>query len=100
MMIARDAEKAYRRAFDEFARWVEEVQFLTANPNPDRDRITFALFELEKARHEYNLSRDEWAQQLLGTTRVRTTRVQLSRDTYPSAQQDQDEDRLCAARSR
>ena len=100
MMIARDAEKAYRRAFDEFARWVEEVQFLTANPNPDRDRITFALFELEKARYEYNHSRDEWAQELLGTSRVRTTQCNCHGTVILSAQQDQDEDRLCAARSR
>ena len=93
MMTARDTEMAYRRAFDEFARWVEEVQFLTANPNPDRDRITSALFELEKARHEYSLSRDEWAQQLLGASRV-----QSSGDSYQSAHQDEDEDRLCATR--
>lgn len=90
MMTARDAEIAYRRAFDEFARWVEEVQFLTANPNPDRDRITSALFELEKARHEYSHRRDEWASHLL----------QSSGDSYHNAHQDQDEDRLCATRGR
>jgi len=90
MMTARDTEIAYRRAFDEFARWVEEVQFLTANPNPDRDRITSALFELEKARAEYNHRRDEWASYLL----------QSSQDSYQNAHQDQDEDRLCVARAR
>jgi hypothetical protein len=89
MMTARGTEIAYRRAFDEFARWVEEVQFLTANPNPDRDRITSALFELEKARSEYNHRRDEWAGHLL----------QSSQDSYHNAGQDQDEDRLCATRS-
>lgn len=88
MVTARDTEMAYRRAFDEFARWVEEVQFLTANPNPDRDRVTSALFELEKARSVYNLNRDQWAGHLL----------QSSRDSYDPAQQDQDEDRLCATR--
>ena len=95
MMTARDAEMAYRRAFDVFARWVEEVQFLTANPNPDRDKITAALFELEKARAAYTHSRDEWAEQLL-----QTSRVQPSRDSYQIAHQDQDEDRLCATRGR
>jgi hypothetical protein len=95
MTTARDTEMAYRRAFDEFARWVEEVQFLTANPNPDRDRITSALFELEKARHEYHRNRDEWAQELLGTSRL-----QSSEDSYQSAHQDEDEDRLCATRCR
>ena len=89
MMTARDAEKAYRRAFDVFARWVEEVQFLTANPNPDRNKVTAALFELEKARATYTHSRDEWAEYLL-----------QSRDSYPIAHQDQDEDRLCATRGR
>jgi hypothetical protein len=95
MMTARDAEKAYRRAFDVFARWVEEVQLLTANPNPDRDKITAALFELEKARVAYTLSRDEWAERLL-----QTSRVQSSRDSYRIVHQDQDEDRLCATRGR
>jgi hypothetical protein len=93
MMTARDAEKAYRRAFDVFARWVREVQFLTANPNPDRDQVTAALFELERARAEYTHSRDEWAERLL-----QTSRVQSSRDSYQIAHQDQDEDRLCATR--
>ena len=95
MMTARGTEMAYRRAFEEFARWVEEVQFLAANPNPDRDQITAALFELEKARVEYNSSRDEWAEWLL-----QTSRVQSSRDSYQIAHQDQDEDRLCATRGR
>jgi hypothetical protein len=95
MMTAHDTEMAYRRAFEVFARWVEEVQFLTANPNPDRDKITAALFELEKARLEYNHSRDEWAERLL-----HASRVQSSRDSYQIADQDQDEDRLCATRGR
>jgi hypothetical protein len=90
MMMARDAEKAYRRAFEEFARWVEQVQFLTANPNPDRNTVKVAMIELEKARVEYNYSRDEWALHLLRS----------SRDSYPIARQDQDEDRLCATRGR
>ncbi|HTA67812.1 MAG TPA: hypothetical protein VK776_06025 [Bryobacteraceae bacterium] len=90
MMTARDTEVAYRRAFDEFARWVEEVQFLTANPNPDRGRVTSALFELEKARAVYNHRRDEWAGHLLHS----------SQDSYHNAHQDQDEDRLCATRGR
>ena len=89
MMTARDTEMAYRRAFDEFARWVEEVQFLTANPNPDPGKVKSALFELEKARAVYNHRRDEWASHLL----------QSSPDSYHNARQDQDEDRLCATRS-
>jgi len=93
MMTATDTEMAYRRAFDVFARWVEEVQFLTANPNPDRDRVTAALFELEKARAAYNHSRNEWAERLL-----HPSPVQSSRGSYQIAHQDQDEDRLCATR--
>ena len=88
MTTARDAEATYRRAFDEFARWVEEVQFLTANPNPDRAKAKAALLELEKARVVYHRRRDEWARHLL----------QSSRDSYDTAQQNQDEDRLCATR--
>lgn len=89
-MTARDAEKAYRRAFEQFARWVEQVQSLTANPNPDRNIVKVAQLELEKARVAYNRSRDEWARHLL----------HFSRDSYPIARQDQDEDRLCATRGR
>ena len=88
-MTARDAEMAYRRAFEEFARWVEQVQFLTANPTADRNTIETALLEREKARAVYNHRRDEWAQHLLHS----------SRDSYHFAQ-DQNEDRLCATRGR
>jgi hypothetical protein len=90
MMTARDAEMAYRRAFDEFARCVEQVQFLTANPSADRNTIETALLELERARAAYYQRRDEWAQHLL----------QSSRDSYHVVQQDQDEDRLCATQGR
>jgi len=90
MMTARDAEQAYRRAFEDFARWVAEVQFLTANPNPDRDRVKGALFELEKARAMYSHRRDQWAQHLL----------ESSGDSYDRVRRDQNEDRLCAARGR
>ena len=90
MTAARDVEMAYRRAFDQFAQWVEQVQVLMANPNPDRDTVKTALLELEKARAVYNHRRDEWARYLL----------QSSRDSYEIAHQDQDEDRLCEARGR
>ena len=90
MTAARDVEMAYRRAFDEFAQWTEQVQALTANPNPDRNIVKAATLELEKARAVYNHRRDEWAQYLL----------QSSRDSYGIAHQDQDEDRLCATRGR
>jgi hypothetical protein len=90
MMAARDAEIAYRRAFEEFARWAGELQCLTANPTPDRDKVTAAVFELEKARAVYHRSRDEWADYLLHS----------SRDSYQIAHQDQDEDRLCATTGR
>jgi hypothetical protein len=90
MATARDAEMAYRRAFEEFARWVEEVQVLTANPNPDRGRVEVALVQLEKARVVYNQRRDEWARHLLLS----------SRDSYHNTQQDLVEDRLCATRGK
>jgi hypothetical protein len=90
MTTARDAENAYRRAFEEFARWVEQVQFLTANPKPDRNTVRVAQLELEKARVAYNHRRDAWAGHLL----------QSSRDSYHNEHQDQDEDRLCATRGR
>ena len=90
MMTARDVEMAYRRAFEEFARCVEEVQVLAANPNPDRDKVTAAQLELQKARSVYKHRRDEWARHLL----------QSSGDSYHIARQDQDEDRLCATQNR
>ncbi len=90
MTAARDVEMAYRRAFDEFAQWVEQVQVLMANPNPDRNTVNAALLELDKARAVYNRRRDEWAKYLLHS----------SRDSYGIAHQDQNEDRLCDARGR
>ena len=86
MTTARDAEMAYRRAFEEFARWVEKVQVLEANPNPDRNTIETAMLQLERVRAAYNFHRDEWVRHLL----------QSSRDSYHIGPQDQDEDRLCA----
>lgn len=88
MTAAHDVEVAYRRAFDEFAKWVEQVQALAANAIPDRKAINTALFELEKARAEYHYRRDEWAQYLLGSPR----------DSYHSVQHD--EDRLCISSTR
>ena len=88
MTKARDAEVAYRRAFDEFADRVAWVQSLKANPNPDRNAIGTALLELERARVEYNQRRNEWAQHLLHS----------SRDSYKKTQDS--EDRLCAAGTR
>jgi hypothetical protein len=88
MMKARDAEMAYRRAFDQFAGWVAHVQSLKANPNPDRQAIETALLQLNRAREEYHLRRDQWAHYLL----------RASRDSYESTQND--EDRLCTAAHR
>lgn len=85
MTAAHDFEMAYRRAFDEFARQVGQVQALAANPKTDRNTIETALAGLESARAEYNCRRDKWAEYLL----------QSSRDSYHFVQHE--EDRLCTS---
>jgi hypothetical protein len=89
MMAARDAEVAYQRAFEEFARSARALQVLKANPNTYPDQLRTALAELERARSNYNHARDEWAAYLLH-----------SEDSYRMARHDEDEDRLCAAHAR
>ena len=56
---------AYRQAFEEFSRSVQQVQALTANPNPDRAALDAALLKLEKARENYDRCRNAVAEQLL-----------------------------------
>lgn len=61
----RNEWQAYRQAFDQFSRSVRLVQNLTANPNPDRAALDTALLELEKARENYVVCRDDLAQKLM-----------------------------------
>ncbi len=55
----------YRCAFKEFAQSVQRVQTLTAQPDTDRAALDKALLEMEKARLNYNRSRDALAERLL-----------------------------------
>jgi hypothetical protein len=70
-----DTWRAYRRAFDDFAQRVQQLQWLTAQPNPDRAVLEAARFELERARAVYNICRDALAQPLLQSS---------TRDAFPS----------------
>ena len=61
----RQAQEAYRKAFRHFAKQVEHVQTLTAQPNVDLKVFEVALLELERAHINYDLCRDQWAKFLL-----------------------------------
>ena len=61
----RRAKEAYREAFQHFAKQVEHVQTLTAQPNADPKVVEAALLDLERAHINYDVCRDEWAQFLL-----------------------------------
>jgi hypothetical protein len=50
--------RAYRLAFEDFARSARRVQALKAQANADRSEVDAALLELEKARVFYNKCRD------------------------------------------
>jgi hypothetical protein len=57
----------YRSAFAEFAQKVRQARALVAATNPDWQAIDAALFELEKARVNYDHRRDILTQELLRT---------------------------------
>jgi len=61
----REAQQEYRKAFQEFAAKVKQVQTLTSQEHVDPQVMQTALLELERAHVNYNLSRDRWAQFLL-----------------------------------
>ena len=65
MKRLREAEEAYRKAFDEFARQVQRVQTLTAQPDADPKTVEAALLDLERAHVQYDIYRDRWVQYLL-----------------------------------
>ena len=61
----RNAEQAYRHAFEEFARRVQNAQELTTQPHADPEAVEAALLELECAHVQYDISRDQWLQHFL-----------------------------------
>jgi sugar phosphate isomerase/epimerase len=65
MRTAKEAELAYRKAFVEFSKKVQEVQALTADPHPDAARLEKALLALEQAHVAYSARRDQWVAHLL-----------------------------------
>jgi len=67
----RQAEQAYRQAFDEFAKKAQQVQALTAEPYVDQAKLEAALLELERAHVQYDLCRDQWVQYLLPNLTLR-----------------------------
>jgi hypothetical protein len=61
----RDAEQAYRHAFEEFAKKVQHAQELTTQPHADPQAVETALLELERAHVHYDICRDQWLKHLL-----------------------------------
>jgi hypothetical protein len=61
----KQAEQAYRRAFDDFAKKAQFVQTLIAQPHVDPHALEAALLELECAHVAHDIYRDEWVQHLL-----------------------------------
>jgi Protein of unknown function (DUF2934) len=57
--------RAYREAFREFARRVDELESLKTNGNVNRTSVEIALLELERARVHYRQSRNALASVLL-----------------------------------
>ncbi len=71
----------YIEAFEEYSKEARRLQSLTAQPHPDKAAIDAALLELEKARLNYNISRDTLAAALsrspvlISSSRSRTDQV-------------------------
>jgi Protein of unknown function (DUF2934) len=57
--------RAYREAFQEFARRVEDLESQKTTGHTDRTSVDRALLELERARVRYRQSRDDLASALL-----------------------------------
>jgi Protein of unknown function (DUF2934) len=70
--------QAYREAFQEFARRVEELESVKTTGNADRTSVDRALLELERARVHYHQSRDAIASVLLSGRPSRFAEVQSS----------------------
>jgi Protein of unknown function (DUF2934) len=68
MKRAQEAESAYRRAFEEFSKKVQQVQALIGVASADPKQVETALLDLERAHVAYIARRDEWVQHLLPTT--------------------------------
>lgn len=64
-MSRAEAWRAYERAFHEFSARVTQLQNLTTDPHPDKNKIEATLVEVEKARRIYDRNRDALAQLLL-----------------------------------
>jgi hypothetical protein len=69
METKRQAEVAYRRAFQVFSEKAQQVQALTALSGQDPKAVETALIELQRAHNEYQERRDTWVKQLLGSSK-------------------------------
>jgi hypothetical protein len=72
MRTAKEAELAYRKAFEEFSKKAQQVQLLKAHLHPDAAQMERALLEFEKAHVVYNECRDQWVRYLLPSTSGRS----------------------------
>ncbi len=68
MRRQRQAEVAYRKAFQVFSEKAQQVQALTALSGQDPKVVEAALVELQRAHNTYQECRDAWVKQLLGSS--------------------------------
>jgi hypothetical protein len=66
MKTKRQAEIAYRRAFQLFSQKAQQVQALTGASGQDPKVVETALIELQRAHTDYEQCRDAWVKYLLG----------------------------------
>lgn len=69
MKTKRQAEIAYRRAFQVFSEKAQRVQALTGLSGQDPKLVETALIEMQRAHNDYEECRDVWVKYLLGSDR-------------------------------
>jgi Protein of unknown function (DUF2934) len=72
METKRQAETAYRRAFQLFSQKAQQAQALAGLSGQDPKVVEAALIELQRAHTDYERCRDVWVRHLLGYTERRT----------------------------
>jgi hypothetical protein len=71
MKTKKQAEVAYRRAFQVFSEKAQQAQALTARSGQDPEVVETALIEMQRAHLAYEKARDVWVKHLLGCPETR-----------------------------
>jgi len=66
MKTKKQAELAYRRAFQVFSEKAQQVQAITGLSGQDPQAVEAALIEMQRAHFAYEQARDLWVKHLLG----------------------------------